>query len=129
MPVQKYQQDGWTVQKTGAIYEYQRKFTLSGSAETLDLNVTFPFELNRIEYFSDDTTAKSFSERIFSGGVDDTSYDQIVSVTLNTDQPLAYYPSGGEGIYTQSPILIRTNVTASTINKTLTKKVVIKRLA
>ena len=126
--VETYLRDGWNVQITKCNHEYQRKFTLSGSAENFDLVIPFPFELNRIEYFSDDTTSKSFTERIFSGNVDKDAYDQIVNVSLNIDQAIAYYPGGSEGIYTQAPILIRTAISASTAAKTLTKKIIIRRL-
>ncbi len=130
--VTKYTKDGWVTQITqtdkGCVYEFQQQFTLSGAAENLDLSIPFPVELNRIEYFSNDGVAKSFTERIFSGNVDQTSYDQIVSVALDTNQALAYYPTGSEGVYTQSPIRIRTAVSASTAGKLLTKKVVVRRL-
>lgn len=125
-------QDGWQVQRTQTdgkcVYEFQRQFTLSGAAENFDLNIPFPFELNRIEYFSNDATAKSFTERILSGGVTVGSYDQIVNVAADINLAIAYVPTGSEGIYTQAPIVIRTAVSASTAGKLLTKKILIRRL-
>ena len=129
----KYNKDGWAVQvnKTdrGCVYEFQRQFTLSGAAENFDLSVPFPFELNRIEYFSDDATAKSFTERILSGNVTAGSYDEIMNEVNNIDIPVAYVPTGSEGVYTQSPLIIRTAMSASTAAKLLTKKVILRRLS
>lgn len=130
--VTTYRKDGWAVQRTktpdGCIYEYQRQFTLSGAAENFDLYISFPFELNRVEYFSNDATAKSFSERVFTGSADPSSYDEILTLIADINIPNAYVPTGSEGVYTQAPILIRTAVSASTAGKTLTKKIVMKRL-
>jgi len=126
-----YTKDGWNVQVTktdkGCIYEYQQLVTLTGAAQNIDLAIHFPFELNRIEWFSNDATAKSFTERIYSGR-DQTSYDQILAVALDTNLPIAYYPTGSEGSYTMQPLIIRTAVSASTAAKTLNKKIIIRRL-
>lgn len=128
----RYFRDGWQVAITytpaGHVYEYQRRFTLSGAAENFDLNLGFPFEIIRIEYFSDDATAKSFSERIYTGSVDTTSYDEIVTLTNDINQANAYYPTGADGTRTMSPITIRTAVSASTAGKFLTKKILLRRL-
>lgn len=130
--VRKYTRDGWQVQITkterGCTYEFQQQFTLTGAAQEISLNIPFPIELNRIEYFSDDAIAKSFDERIYSGNVDPSSYDQIVSVSNDINQAVAYYPTGAEGVYTQSPIIITTAVSASTAGKLLTKKILVRRL-
>jgi len=124
--------DGWraqrTISKAGCIYEYQQQFTLTGAAQNIDLVIPFPFSLNRIEYFSNDATAKSFVEQVFAGSTDTTSYNAIVNVALDTNQPLSYAPSGEEGNYTQAPIRIRTAVSASTAGKLLTKKVIVRKL-
>lgn len=119
--------DGWTVYIEGDVYEYQQQFTLTGAAQNLDVIIPFPFQLNKIEYFSDDATAKSFTERIYSGNVDTSSYGQIVSVTADTNQPLSYAGDISDK-WTQQPIRIRTAVSASTLNKKLTKKINVTRL-
>ncbi len=129
IPVQQYPWDIWTVEKIGKDYSYQTKVLLTGAAQNIDLAIPFGCVINRIEYFSDDTTAKSFSERVFSGVVDISSYDELMSVTDDVNQPIAYYPTSlGEGRYTQRPIKIRTAISASTVGKYLTKKVEISRI-
>lgn len=126
-----YNKDGWAVQvnKTdrGCVYEFQRRTILTGAAENIDLHIPFGIKLQRIEFFSDDATAKSFTERIYSGNIDPTSYDQLINLVNDTNQPIAY--AGDEdNIYTQSPVIIRTAVSASTAAKILTKKVIVTRL-
>lgn len=123
-----YNRDGWRVQITKHNYEYQRQITLSGAAENIDLAIPFPASINRISYSSNDATAKSFSTRIFNGGVDQSTYDEVGSWALNTDLSLTYVPLGEEGVYSMMPLIIRTAVSASTAGKLLTIKVVARRL-
>ena len=118
----------WSVKEHGDFISYMYKHTLSGSAENIDLNLAFDFILMRIEYFSNDATAKSFTTQVFSGGVDPSAYDQLLDLALNTDLPNAYVPTGEEGVYLQTPLRIRTAITASTAAKTLTTKITVKKL-
>lgn len=123
-----YTRDGWRVQRDGNIYEFSRRFTLSGAAENFDLSIPFPFQLNRVQYFSDDATAKSFTERIFSAGaVDPNQYDQIVNVAVDTNQSVAYMGDISDK-WLMQPIVMRTAVSASTGGKFLTKTVNVTRL-
>jgi hypothetical protein len=125
--------DGWNVQITekkdgsGTIYEYQQKFTLTGAAQNLDLTVPFPFLLNNIIYFSNDATAKSFTEQIFTGSADTTTYKQIMNLVGDTNQP-NHYAGDVSDYYSQQPIMIRTAISASTNGKTLTKKIVLTKV-
>lgn len=119
---------GWTWEKVGNDYNWQQQFTLTGAAQNLDLIIPFNCTINRIEYFSDDTTAKSFTTRIFSGRVDTSSYAQLVNLTADTTQSNQWVPIGEEGKYIQAPIRFRTAVSASTLNKKLTVKITVRRL-
>lgn len=123
-----YNRDGWRVLITGHTVEYQRQVTLSGAAENIDLAIPFPASINRISYSSNDATAKSFSVRIFNGGIDPTSYDEVGTWAGNTDLSLTYTPLGEEGVYAQMPLIVQTAVSASTAGKLLTIKVVARRL-
>lgn len=127
--VETYFRDGWRVQKTRSgkdtIYEYQRQFTLSGAAEDLDLVINYPFQLNRIDYFSNDATAKSFAERIFVGQSE--SYAEIVNVAADTNISIVYSGDISDK-WTQQPLRIRTAVSASTGGKLLTKTINVTRL-
>jgi len=119
---------GWTVQQVGTDYEYQKKVILSGSAENIDITIPFPMRADRMEYFSDDTTAKSFSVRIYDGAVDSNAYVQVANVVLDTNQPI-FVDFGNNGLkFLQTPIIIRTAVSASTAAKTLTIKIHIRKL-
>lgn len=124
-----YTENGWKVQETfdgeDTYYEFQQQFTLTGAAQNLDLALNFPIELKKIEYFSDDTTAKSFTEDVYSGTVDTSSYDRICTKTLDTNQSISL---DSDNLYMQQPVRIRTAVTASTNTKKLTKKVKVRRL-
>ena len=127
-----YTEGGWNVQVTktdrGSIYEFQQLVTLTGAAQNIDLAIHFPFELSRIQFFSNDATAKSLTERIYSGR-DQTTYDQLLALALDTNLPISIYPTGSENLsYTMQPLIIRTVVSASTAGKTLNKIVVIRRL-
>ena len=123
-----YTRDGWRIQITGQNYEYQRQVTLSGAAENIDLQIYFPVSINRISYSSDDATAKSFATRIFNGGIDLTTYDEVGAWAINTDISLTYTPLGEEGVYSMHPIMVRTALTASTAGKLLTIKIVVRKL-
>lgn len=123
-----YTRDGWRIQRDGNIYEFSAIFTLTGAAQNIDLNIPFPFQLNRVQYFSDDATAKSFAERIYSAGsVDPNNYDEIVNVAADTNQSVAYMGDISDK-WLMQPITARTAVSASTAAKTLTKTVNVTRL-
>ena len=127
-----YVLDGWRVQvdtdptTRQRTYEYQQLFTFTGAAQNLDLSIPFPIQFNRATYFSDDATAKSFILQVFSGNPAG-SYDALMNVVNNTDQPLSF---AGDLTtkYLQQPITIRTAVSASTAGKFLTIKVNVTKL-
>jgi hypothetical protein len=121
-------EDGWTIQQVGTDYEYQKKVTLTGSAENIDVTIPFPMRADRMEYFSNDTTAKSFSVRIFDGAVDSNAYVQVANVVLDTNQSIRV-DFGNNGLkFLHTPIIIRTVVSSSTAAKTLTIKIHIRKL-
>jgi len=128
----RYTRDGWNIQRThtpdGCVYEYQRQVTLTGAAQNIDLPIHYPASINRISYYINNANAKSFTTRIFNGGTDLTSYDEVGAWVLNVDLSLTYTPLGEEGRYTQTPIIIRTALTASTAGDLFTVKVVTRRL-
>ena len=119
--------DGWALTQVGPAYEYQKQVTLTGAAQNIDLTISFAVQLNRVEFFSDDETAKSFSLRVFSGNVTPTSYAELLTVTLDTNIPILQQV-GNEYKYLQTPIKIRVAVSASTANKILTVKVACDKL-
>ena len=120
--------DGWRWQKDGRTYEIKQRFTLTGAAQDIDLHIGFPFQLNRVEYYSDDATAKSFAERVFSGGnIDAAAYAQIVNVAGDTNLSVVYAGDISDK-WLQQPIVLRTAVSASTNGKLLTKTVNVTRL-
>lgn len=122
--------DEWDVESNGEYFTFAKLNTLTGSAQNIDLRIPFNCFIIRVEYFSDDTTSKSFSTRVYSAGaVDVSSYDQLYTTAGNIQQPIAVeFTEEKSGLYMHSPITIRTAVSASTQNKTLTIKVTLKRL-
>lgn len=119
--------DEWSVVQVGNAYEYQKQVTLTGAAQNIDLTIPFAIQLNRVEFFSDDETAKSFSLRVFSGSVPPTSYAELVTLTADTNIPILVQ-IGDVYKYLQSPIKIRVAVSASTAGKILTIKVACDKL-
>ncbi len=118
--------DEWTIAHIGNNYEFQKQVTLTGSAQDIDLNIPFALQLNRVSFFSDDDTAKSFSLRIYSGSVTLISYEELITVATNTNMSIVLFVDNTR--YIQSPIRIRTAVSASTIGKILTIKVSVDKL-
>lgn len=119
--------DGWNVAQVGNAYEYQKQVTLTGAVQNIDLTIPFAIQLNRVEFFSDDTTAKSLSLRVFSGNITPASYAELVTVTNDTNISILQQV-GSEYKYLQTPIKIRVAVSASTAGKILTVKVACDKL-
>lgn len=118
----------WSIQRVGTDYEFQQKYTLTGATQNIDIAIPYPIKINRVEYFSDDTTAKSFTTRIFNGDTDTVAYAQIANLLLDTNQSVLVLCEQDNLKYLQSPIVIRTAVSVSTLNKTLTIKICLERL-
>lgn len=117
-------EDGWEVQQVDYDFEYQKQVTLTGAAQNIDLTLPFPVKCDRIDYYSDDTTAKSFTVRVFNGGVDTTAYTQVANIVLDTNQAITI--DFEEMKFLHMPIVLRTAVSASTNGKKITIKVYVK---
>lgn len=126
-PVTQGRQENWNYFKVGRYIEYQRKVTLTGSAENFDILFGVPVQLNRIDIFANDATAKSFDVRMFSGIVNTSAYGILVSFTADTNQSLVVQ-LGKEYQYIQLPIRLRFAISASTAGKVLTFRILAEEL-
>lgn len=118
----------WSIQQIDVYYEYQKIVTLTGAAQQIDLVVPFPVKLERIEYFFSDGTLKTFGVQIYNGSINESSYALLADFDNDGNQSILILCNEDNLKYTQAPVRIRTNITASVINKTVTVKLYIKRL-
>ena len=58
--------EGWTTMQVGKSWFFERTITYTGAAQTIDLNISHAFQLNRIEQIWNDATSRDFSIRIFT---------------------------------------------------------------
>lgn len=108
-------------------YEYHKQVELTGSAQNIDLQLVTPIQLNRIEVYTDDTTAKSYTVDVYSGIVTPDSYVRLASFTGDTEQS-NFVQGGGEYRFLQPPINIRIAITSSTTGKIMTVKIIVEKL-
>lgn len=120
--------NGWDIQQTDVYYEYQKKVVMTGAAQQIDLMIHFPVKLERIEYFFNDLTSRVFATQIFDGNVDENAYALIVDWNTTMDQSILVLCNQDNLKFTQPPIRIRTDITASTAGKTITIKIYVKKL-
>ncbi len=117
----------WNIRQVDVYYEYQKQIIMTGAAQQIDIMFSFPIKLERIEYFYSDTSQKSFSVKVFNG-----DFASVYTHIADLDDD--YYPSvlilcNKDNLkFTQTPIIFRTDITASVINKVMTIKLYVKRL-
>lgn len=126
MPVEYYRADGWRVAKKGNMFEYQREVTMTGAAQNIDLAVPFACVLRRWDTWADDATAKSYTLDVYSGAVTPTSYTRVDNVAADTNQSRSFTSDKADS-YLQSPVVLRTAITASTNGKKITIKILLER--
>lgn len=118
--------DGWTVARKGNLFEYQREVTMTGAAQNIDLNVSFACVLRRWDTWTDDEIAKSYTLDVYSGAVTPLSYTRLDNVAAHTNQSRSFTSDKADS-YLQSPVLLRTAITASTNGKKITIKILVER--
>lgn len=118
----------WSIQQIDVYYEYQKIVTLTGAAQQIDVMIPFPVKLERMEYYFSDGTLKTFNVLIFNGSVNESSYALLADFVNDGNQSILILCNDDNLKFTQPPIRIRTNITASQISVTVTIKLYIKRL-
>lgn len=97
----------------GCFREYNRRVTLTGASQDVELFFRDPFILKRIKLWFNDATAKSLTVDLYNGINND--YERLIALTTNTDINKEY-SFGSEYVFL-NPRRLHTNFSASTVGK------------